>query len=134
MAVTLLDSGSIIGYLDFSNFFHRSAVAEITPASQREDLVASVVTYGEILVGAELGYRDRAIVDTFFTSVISRIEPVDARIARRAAVLRGQRTSLKMPDALILATADLHADRAITTDDQWPKMSVACAITLLSAT
>ncbi|WP_363321356.1 PIN domain-containing protein, partial [Saccharomonospora sp.] len=36
-----------------------------------------------------------------------------------AAELRAAHKALKMPDALILATADLHADVVLTGDERW---------------
>jgi hypothetical protein len=43
--------------------------------------------------------------------------------------------SLRLPDALIVATADLHADTLIGADEQWVKIKgLSCALRLLSPT
>jgi hypothetical protein len=46
----------------------------------------------------------------------------------------GERISLRMPDALILATADLHEeiDTAVCADDDWPEVKgLSCKVELL---
>ncbi len=131
MGIVLLDSAAIIAYLEPTDPLNASAVAMVLPASQHHDLIASVVTYAELLAGVEFGKRPRRIVEEFFNRIIARIEPVDRPIAERAAVLRA--ASLKMPDALILATADRHADRAITGDEKWPKVRTSCTVEVLMA-
>jgi hypothetical protein len=50
--------------------------------------------------------------------------------------MRGKQRSVPMPDALILATADLHAeiDRVLCADGDWPKVTgLDCRIELLTA-
>lgn len=60
------------------------------------------------------------------------VVPLDEQIATRAAVLRARHRTLKLPDALVIATADTtRADRLITTDRKWPTakaMRLAVAI------
>ena len=48
----------------------------------------------------------------------STVVPIDRRIAAKAARLRARHgRALRLPDALVLATADvLRADRVLTTD------------------
>ena len=110
MAVAL-DSTAVIGFLDRSDAFHEAADTKIRELlTSGESLRASVVTYAEVLTGARLGHHDEAIVRGFFKELVSEIVPVEVEVAERAAELRGQLKSLKMPDALILAGADLHPD------------------------
>jgi predicted nucleic acid-binding protein len=41
-------------------------------------------------------------------------------IARRAATMRSRHPSLRLPDALVIATAvELDADHLLTTDQRW---------------
>ena len=52
----------------------------------------------------------------------------------RAAELRGKRISLRMPDALILATADLHeeVDTVLCANAEWSKVKgLSCKVELL---
>jgi len=45
-------------------------------------------------------------------------------IAASAAALRARHRTLKLPDALVIATAsELDADRLVTTDRRWPARS-----------
>jgi predicted nucleic acid-binding protein len=57
---------------------------------------------------------------------------LDEEIATRAAVLCARHRTLKLPDALVIATAEsIGADRLITTDRKWPTaraMKLAVAI------
>jgi hypothetical protein len=60
--------------------------------------------------------------------------PVDRHVAARAATLRGKRKSLPMPDALILATADLQPEieTVLCVDGDWPKIKgLSCNVDLL---
>jgi predicted nucleic acid-binding protein len=72
-----------------------------------ERLVASAVTYAEVLTGAMLGHHDQGAVRGFFTDLVSELLPVELETAERAAELRSEH-AVRMPDALILAPAALH--------------------------
>ena len=59
----------------------------------------------------------RALIERLPVSVVD----LDAEIATHAAGLRARHRSLKLPDALVLATAERSgADRLFTTDRRWP--------------
>ena len=59
----------------------------------------------------------RRVIDRLPVSVID----LDTEIAIQAAVLLAAHRSLRLPDALVIATAaDSGADRLITTDRKWP--------------
>jgi hypothetical protein len=73
-------------------------------------------------------------VEGFFDAFVRDLLPVDRPVAARAAILRGKRRSLPMPDALILATADLQADvdTVLCADGDWPKVKgLSCRVELL---
>lgn len=110
MAVAL-DSNAVIGFLDPGDIFYEAANERIRSLlGGGERLYASVVTYAEVLTGAKLAHHDEAIVVGFFDQLIAEVLPVDVPVAERAADLRGRKKGLAMPDALILASADLHPD------------------------
>ena len=88
-------------------------------AATEHVFVVSVVTVAELLTGAKLGHHDERTVRRFFTQTTSTRIPLDEPVAARAAELRAAHKALKMPDALILATADLHADVVLTGDERW---------------
>ncbi|MDE3069285.1 MAG: PIN domain-containing protein [Acidobacteriota bacterium] len=134
MAVVLLDSVAIVAYLDAANVFHRAADAAIGAAAREDRLVSSAVNYAEVLTGARLGHRDEEVVRGFFSELVAEVVPVDREVAERAAELRGSRMALRLPDALIMATADLHADVLIGADAQWAKVKgLGCELRLMSA-
>lgn len=105
MAV-VLDSGAVIGFLDSDDALHPAADEEIGALAREQPLVVSAVTYAEVLTGARLGHHGEEQVDGFFADLVSAILPVDLEVAALAADLRARVPSLRMPDALILATAE----------------------------
>jgi predicted nucleic acid-binding protein len=123
MGVALLDSGTVIGFLDAEDLLHHEADAAVRVAAAEHVLAVSVVTIAELLTGAKLGHHDEQTVRRFFAQTTSRRIPLDEPTAERAAEIRATHKALKMPDALILATADLHADVVLTGDERWLKAS-----------
>lgn len=109
MAV-VLDSDAVIGFLDSGDALHAAADSAIRELIAKERLAVSVVTYAEVLTGARLGHHDEEAVKGFFTDLVSEVLPIDVRIADAAARLRADRRALRMPDALILATAEADPD------------------------
>lgn len=118
MAVAL-NADAIIGFLDRSDALHVSATARIGEAATGDSLVASVVTYAETLTGALLGHHDEDVVRGFFGDLIAAVIPVDEEVAEAAALLRS-RSKLRMPDALVLATATVRPEivRLVTGDER----------------
>lgn len=124
MAV-VLDSGVVVGFLDRQDALHETADAAVRELIRRQRLLASVVTYAEVLTGARLGHHDEEDVAGFFRGLLSAVLPVDVPVADTAADLRSRFKSLRMPDALILATAetDPEVDLIVTGDQQLAKVS-----------
>jgi predicted nucleic acid-binding protein len=130
----ILDSDAVIGFLDRGDELHRAADVAIRDLLREQHLLVSVVTYAEVLTGAKLGHHDEATVTSFFAELISGILPVDIAIADRAADLRSRRKTLRMPDAMILATADNEPDveLVVTGDVAASKVSdLRCRVQLL---
>ena len=117
MAV-VLDSDAVIGFLDRDDALHAASVEAIGALAREQPLLTSAVTYAEVLTGARLGHHGEDRVDGFFTDLISAIVPVDLDVAALAADLRIRAPALRMPDALILATAesDPGAELIVTGD------------------
>lgn len=124
MAV-VLDSGVVVGFLDRQDALHDPADAAIRELVRGNRLLASVVTYAEVLTGARLGHHNEDDVAGFFAGLLSAILPVDVAVAGKAADLRSRFKALRMPDALILATAetDPEIDLIVTGDRQLTKVS-----------
>jgi predicted nucleic acid-binding protein len=115
----VFDSDAVVAFLDRADALHDAADEAIRDLLGKDRLLVSAVTYAEVLTGARLGRHDEKHVRGFFADLISEILPVDATVADKAADLRSRRKSLRMPDALILATAELHPEiDLVVTGDQ----------------
>lgn len=136
MAV-VLDSDAIIGFLNREDALHARASSRIrTLLGDRRALFASVVTYAEVMTGVHAARHAEQTVREFFETVVASLLPVTVTEAERAAELRGERRGLRLPDALILATADLHADVDLLLCGDRQAMKVprlGCRVELLGA-
>lgn len=109
MAV-VLDSDAVVGFLDREDALHGAADAAVRELVREHRMLVSVVTYAEVLTGARLGHHNEDDVRGFFTGLLSGVLPVDVAVADKAADLRSRFKALRMPDALILATAETDPD------------------------
>lgn len=127
MGLTILDAGLIIGVLDAQDVHHAAARAALSAAVERGDALAVPASaYAECLVGPARHGRDAMrAVDRFLLDLPAEAEPVTRQLAARAAQLRARHRGMRLPDALVLATAlHLRADRVLTTDRGWPTSEV----------
>lgn len=122
MARIVLDASVILALFDPDDALHSEAAHAVRGyrASGAEFAVPASVL-AEILVGAarrgedELETRRRQTIAAF-----GEPAPVDEAVAVAAAQLRAQHGSLRLPDALVLATATvLGADTVLTGDKRW---------------
>jgi len=130
----VLDSDAVVGFLDRNDALHASADTAIRDLVGRERLLVSAVTYAEVLTGARLGHHDEKQVKGFFRDLISDVLPVDENVADVAADLRARRKSLRMPDAMILATAEIQPEvgLVLTGDLEATKVrGLTCKVQLL---
>ncbi|HMS89507.1 MAG: type II toxin-antitoxin system VapC family toxin [Acidimicrobiales bacterium] len=126
MGLTVLDAGVLIGFLDRGDAHHHGAIAALRDAAGRNDrLFLPASAFAEILVGpSRQGAASVAVVPDVLGKLAVEIEPLDADVAVTAAALRARHRSLKLPDALVIATAiHLDADHLVTTDRRWPSRS-----------
>ncbi len=131
----LLDSTVIVGFLDADDALHEASVARLREIISSHLLVASVVSNAEVMTGVSLGHHPKKSVEGFFDILIKDLLPVDVPVAARAATLRGKRKSLSMPDALILATADIEpeVETVLCADADWPKVKgLDCRVEMLA--
>ena len=128
MALTVLDAGVVIGILDDEDVHHAAARAAVQAALARGDaLTIPASAYAECLVGpARAGKPAVQAVDAFLLDLVADVEPITRQLAAKAAQLRARHGSrLRLPDALVLATAlHLKAERVLTTDAGWPVTGV----------
>ncbi len=117
MARVALDSDIVIAFLDPGDDQHARAVAELRPLlALGEDLLVGATVYAETIV-RPLQEGTDATVDAFLDAAGVSVVPVDRAVARRAARLRAKHSSLRLPDALSLATA-LVSDATLLTFDE----------------
>ncbi len=87
--------------------------------------------YAEILVAPHRrGGEAVATVDAFVDALPAAVEPATRAVAAQAAELRARHGArLRLPDALVVATAVvLGARRVLTTDAGWPDLPVPVEI------
>ncbi len=132
MALVVLDASVVIAFLDPDDALHEAAVVALTE-HQHDELVIPSSVYAEILVGPyRKGVEAVAEVEAFLADFVVRIEAMTPAIARAAARLRSASRSLRLPDALVFATADeAEADKVLTGDESWTALSRR--VTLLQA-
>lgn len=123
MGLTHLDAGVIIAFLDGADAHHdaaRSALSTSLDNAMRLSIAASALA--ECLVGpARRSTKAVELVRTVIDRLPVSVVHLDEEIATQAAMLRARHRSLKLPDALVIATAEhSRADRLITTDRKWP--------------
>lgn len=117
MARVALDADIVIAFLDPGDDQHASAVAELRPRlAAGDELLAAATVYAES-IARPLQQGTDATVDEFFDAAGISIVPIDRTVARRAAVLRAEHQSLRLPDAMSLATA-IVTDSALLTLDK----------------
>ena len=134
MGLILLDSTVIVGFLDSDDALHEAAVTRFREIVGSDPLVASIISYAEVMTGVGLGHHPKERVEGFIETFVSDLLPVDKPVATRAAALRADRKSLSMPDVLILATADVQPDveTVLCADGDWPKVKgLSCEVELL---
>lgn len=73
--------------------------------------------YGETLVRPlASGYED--LVDAFIDSFGVEIVPIDRSLARRVAAIRAAHPTLQLPDAAVVAAAQLRDAQLLTFDER----------------
>ena len=123
MGLIHLDAGVIIGFLDGDDSHHDAARAALSNALDQGDrLFIAASALAECLVGpARRSPKAIELVRTVIDRLPVSVVDLNPEIATRAAVLRARHRTLKLPDALVIATtATSGADRLITTDRGWP--------------
>ena len=137
MALIHLDAGVVIGLLDADDAHHTPSRAAIAQALDRGDRLAMAASaLAECLVGpARRGDDAVELVHQLRVRLPIEIVDLDVVIATNAARLRARHHAVRLPDALVIATAVVgHADRLLTTDRRWPpadELDVAVSIRAL---
>lgn len=131
MALIVLDASVLIAHLDREDVLHAGAEAALK-AHAADDLVLPASAYAAALV-VPAAHDRLAEIRAKVHSLAIRIEPLSAEIAERAAGIRARHRSLRLPDALVIATGDaLAADEILSGDRRW--QGVSARIRLLAQT
>lgn len=110
----ILDASVIIAFLDPRESSHERAVQAIASATDRR-IPASVLA--EVLVHPHReGRAAVAHVERALAGLATGIEPLTAEIARAAAALRSRHRTLRLGDALVIATGDVLGEEILTAD------------------
>ena len=123
MALTALDTSVLIALLDPEDAHHQAARASLD-AHADDDLRIPAHTLAEALVHPMRAGKERE-ARRLIASLEIAVDPIDEAIAVAAAKLRAQYGSaLRMPDALVLAYADVRkAKSVLTADERWTAWS-----------
>ena len=132
MGLTVLDAGVIVAVLDPVDAHHAACVAELKAAQDRGDrLVLPASAYAECLVWPmRAGEHAVTAAESFIDALPATVAAADRDICRMAARLRARHgRSLRLPDALVIATAlGAGADLTLTTDRGWPHVGVSVLV------
>lgn len=120
MALVVVDAGVVIAVLDPDDAHHRAGVNAFT-AHAADRILLPASAYAETMVApARAGRADEA--RERLAALAVEVPPLDADIAEEAARLRAAQSALRLPDALVLASAELlQADVVLTTDRRWSR-------------
>ncbi len=123
MALIVLDASVLIALLDPADPHHRAARAALD-AHADDDLHIPAHTLAEALVHPVRAGKERE-ARRLIASLEIAVDAVDEVVAVAAARLSARHGSaLRMPDALVLAYADVHkVRRVVTADERWPAWS-----------
>jgi len=123
VAIVVLDASIVIAFLDARDPHHAAGVEAVGHA-RREELVLPSSAYAEVLVDPwRRGPDAVAVVRRFVTDLGIRIAPLTEQVAELAARLRAHHRALRLPDALVLATADALEGAVLTCDRSWRRLS-----------
>jgi predicted nucleic acid-binding protein len=118
MGAVVLDSSVVIGFVRSNDAHHQNAVSEVRAARSRDDtFVLPATVLGECLVGAQRAGASvaesmrRDLVDFF-----GPVRQVDEEVAFVMSALRGRVASLRVPDALVVATGIVDNAVVLTCD------------------
>jgi predicted nucleic acid-binding protein len=119
MGVAVVDSSVLIATIDEHDAHHERATKELKAARQHHTLALPAVAFSEALVVPYRTSQSEGRSVEGGLRRLGRVEAITGEIASRAAQIRAKRR-IKLPDALILATAvELRAQEILTFDERW---------------
>lgn len=105
MAALILDASVVIALLDTADAHHDRAVADVEAADQDgRALLLPASAYSETLVAFARADRIEDAREAIASMGIT-VAPLDAAVAEDAAELRARHLHLRLPDAIVVASA-----------------------------
>lgn len=123
MPTVMLDTDIIAGLLNPDDALHGHARDAVRRwEGKAASFAVSMITWSELRVGAvRRGAAAEKMLEAFRAAVIDRIVEVDETTAESAALIRAADLTIRVPDALIIATArTVGADALLTADRKFP--------------
>jgi predicted nucleic acid-binding protein len=123
VARVALDAGVVIAFLDAGDDQHQRAVDLLRPRlAAGEEILIGASVYAELMV-RPLARGTGGRVDEFIDAIGATVLAIDRELARRAADLRARHRSLRLPDALSLATALMAGADLVTLDQRLRRLA-----------
>jgi predicted nucleic acid-binding protein len=112
----ILDASVLISLLDIADSHHDRAIDDVEAADQEgEQLLLPASAYSETLVAFARARRIQEAREAITSMGITVVSLTDT-IAERAAELRARHRQLRLPDAIVLATAQELGGRLLSYD------------------
>lgn len=119
----ILDASVLIGLLDREDPHHTRAVDEVEAADRAErDLLTPASAYSEALVAFARADRVGDAREAIAAMGIT-VAPMTEPIAENAAILRATQPSLRLPDAIVLATARVLGGELLSYDEKLVRLA-----------
>ncbi|HMD56566.1 MAG TPA: PIN domain-containing protein [Solirubrobacteraceae bacterium] len=111
MGALILDASVLIGLLDIADSHHAGSIDDVEAADRAgQELLVPASAYSEALVAFARAGRVREAREAIAAMGIT-VTPLSATVAERASELRARHERLRLPDAIVLATArELQAE------------------------
>jgi predicted nucleic acid-binding protein len=118
VAALILDASVLIALLDTADAQHRRAVDEVEAADKTgAELVTPASAFTEALVAFARKDRISDAREAILAMGV-RVTPFSASTAERAAELRARHGPLRLPDAIVLATARQLGGQLLSYDER----------------
>ena len=120
----VVDSSVVIAAADPMDVHHAASGNALRSRETMQWLMPISVLAESLVVPARQGDEEVAAVKDTLTSIFGDCRVLDEEIAVASARLRAAYRWLRLPDALVLAVADVDgADEVLTCDQRWAKVS-----------
>lgn len=127
MGTVILDANVLIAFADSVDAHHPVVVQVLRDLHGSGSRLATPASaYSESLVHPFIRSPEAAsLFDSIFDDLPVQVVPISRAIGREAARLRARHgRRLKLPDALVVATAAVEQGSVLTTDAEWPSTEV----------